>query len=165
MKKAIKFNNCETAGRVQQYLYGVTQDLDRLIFSEFDEAAFKNALYLEGLTHADYCCVAREALIQVQSPKAELEVALKDSTWFLWIIDFVIESNDFSAYLNLDINTRLFVDKLQATQRHPNKEITHIGSVCVRKVVSGNERQYYLQVMGDSMFNNVRFYPHAIVIS
>lgn len=54
MKRTIKFNDVETASRVAQHLYHVVQDSEKLIFSEFDDAAFKTAVALEGLARVDY---------------------------------------------------------------------------------------------------------------
>jgi hypothetical protein len=58
VKRIVKFNSCEAASKVEQHLYHVVQDLDQLKFSEFDEAAFKAAVGLEGLTRADYSYVS-----------------------------------------------------------------------------------------------------------
>lgn len=57
MKRTVKFDCNEStsaAKSVAQHLYYVVQDSDKLIFSEFDEAAFKAAVALEGLTRTDY---------------------------------------------------------------------------------------------------------------
>lgn len=59
MQKIVKFKSVNAADRVQQHLYRVTKDVDRLIFSNFgkDKEAFELAVALEGLTLADYSYV------------------------------------------------------------------------------------------------------------
>lgn len=55
MKQTVRFkNNPDAANRVAQHLYHVVQDGEQLIFSEFDEIAFKAAVALEGLARVDY---------------------------------------------------------------------------------------------------------------
>lgn len=54
MKKTVKFNDVEAASRVAQHLYHVAQDSETLIFSEFDDAAFKAVIALESLAKTDY---------------------------------------------------------------------------------------------------------------
>ena len=54
MKTTVIFNSAKSAALVVQYLYHVVQDSEKLIFSEFDEAAFKTAVALAGLKRTDY---------------------------------------------------------------------------------------------------------------
>lgn len=73
MKRAIRFkDNPDAASRVLQHLYHVVQDGETLIFSEFDEAAFRVAVALEGLGRIDYRYVSDNPI-----PPAPTGIALR----------------------------------------------------------------------------------------